>query len=162
MVGLINCPVPYWGVDHVSSIVDISSSPAVAPWSVGGEYDRPICRRLVEEAGVPREAFGQRKKATTLSERRHRRPVTAEARASYDEFMQARGIRVGSHGFELLRNAIDEDLLGRIRRLPGCRWLRTAAHAPHHQLAFQWAVHTLKRAYEHDPEIKTARDVGGR
>ena len=31
---------------------------------MGGAYDRPIARRLVEEAGVPRHLFGQRKKAT--------------------------------------------------------------------------------------------------
>jgi hypothetical protein len=32
------------------------------PWTLGGEYDRPIARRIAEEAGIPRELFGQQKK----------------------------------------------------------------------------------------------------
>ena len=36
------------------------------PWSIGGTYDRPIARRIGEEAGVPREAFGQTKLATVV------------------------------------------------------------------------------------------------
>ena len=39
----------------------ISSSPQLAAWSLGGRYDRPIPRRILEQAGVPREAFGLRK-----------------------------------------------------------------------------------------------------
>ena len=34
------------------------------PYSVGGDYDRPIPRRIVEEAGVGRHKFGMRKNAT--------------------------------------------------------------------------------------------------
>jgi hypothetical protein len=32
------------------------------PWSLGAGYDKPIARRLAEEAGVPRHLFGQAKK----------------------------------------------------------------------------------------------------
>jgi hypothetical protein len=32
------------------------------PWSIGGDYDKPIARRIAEEAGVPRALFGQAKK----------------------------------------------------------------------------------------------------
>jgi hypothetical protein len=35
----------------------------MAPWSVGGSYDRPIPRRIVESAGIPRRLVGQRKRA---------------------------------------------------------------------------------------------------
>jgi hypothetical protein len=35
------------------------------PWRIGGDYDRPVPRRLVESAGVPRELYGQNKKAIT-------------------------------------------------------------------------------------------------
>ena len=35
------------------------------PWSVGGKYDRPICRRIVEEAGIPRDWFGVHKKGSS-------------------------------------------------------------------------------------------------
>src|SRR5258708_10810292 len=38
----------------------------MAPWDVGGSYTRPICRRILEEAGVPRELFGMDKKAASV------------------------------------------------------------------------------------------------
>ena len=36
----------------------ISSLPEMEPWTLHSDYDRPIVRRLAEEAGVPRDAFG--------------------------------------------------------------------------------------------------------
>jgi hypothetical protein len=37
------------------------------PWLMPGtSYNRPICRRIVEEAGIPRHMFGLRKAATDL------------------------------------------------------------------------------------------------
>lgn len=44
------------------SIYRISNSPEMKEFSVGGSYDRPIPRRIVEEKGVPRDAFGFKKK----------------------------------------------------------------------------------------------------
>jgi len=35
----------------------------MAPWRLGSDYDRPIPRRILEEAGIPRQLFGTRKKA---------------------------------------------------------------------------------------------------
>jgi hypothetical protein len=35
-------------------------------YSIGGNYDRPIPRRITEEAGVPRELIGTEKKAVSL------------------------------------------------------------------------------------------------
>jgi hypothetical protein len=32
-------------------------------WDIPGDYSRPICRRIVEEAGVPREMYATRKRA---------------------------------------------------------------------------------------------------
>jgi hypothetical protein len=46
-------------------IAKLSVSPEMKPFSIGGTYDRPIPRRIAEEAGVPREAFGQKKAATS-------------------------------------------------------------------------------------------------
>jgi hypothetical protein len=36
------------------------------PWRLGIEYDRPIPRRIAEEAGVRRDAFGIQKMAVTV------------------------------------------------------------------------------------------------
>ena len=64
-IGFINCAVPYWGGMQVADIVRISQSPEMSEWSVSGDYDRPICRRMLESAGIPREWFGQRKQGVS-------------------------------------------------------------------------------------------------
>lgn len=58
-VGYLGLPVPCIGARHDQRIQQISVSEEMKPWSIGGEYDRPIPRRIGEEAGVPREWFGQ-------------------------------------------------------------------------------------------------------
>jgi hypothetical protein len=44
----------------------ISNSAEMQRWDVPGDYSRPICRRIVEEAGVDRGAFGTVKKAASV------------------------------------------------------------------------------------------------
>ena len=61
--GFINVPVPFNGAAGIRSIHQISNSAEMAPWRLETEYDRPVARRIVETAGVPRHAFGTRKKA---------------------------------------------------------------------------------------------------
>ena len=58
-VGFINFPAPYIGALHGPALLRITHSEEMRPWKLGvGYYDRPIARRLAEEAGVPRECFG--------------------------------------------------------------------------------------------------------
>lgn len=61
-LGFIHAAVPFFGCVRHPEIHAISTSPAMLPWSTGNDYDRPIPRRLVETAGIPREYFGQGKK----------------------------------------------------------------------------------------------------
>jgi hypothetical protein len=60
--GFIHFPLACSGGLHALAIRAITESEALDPWSVGGRYDRPIARRIAEEAGVPRHLFGQVKK----------------------------------------------------------------------------------------------------
>jgi hypothetical protein len=62
-LGFIHLPVPFLGCVRHASIHAISNSNEMQPWSIGGRYDRPIPRRLVEENGIPRNLVGQQKKA---------------------------------------------------------------------------------------------------
>lgn len=66
--GVIHCPVPFWGIRQVDAIKRVSEADEMKPWSIGGDYDRPLPRRIAEEAGIPREWFGQKKSATTVDE----------------------------------------------------------------------------------------------
>lgn len=66
-VGFINCPVPFWGAKQICEINAISNSGVMGEWDVSGDYSRPICRRIAEEAGIPRESFGQQKHAISMN-----------------------------------------------------------------------------------------------
>jgi hypothetical protein len=66
-VGFVHLPPAFYGWRHHDDLIKISRSPDLSPWSLGTSYDRPIPRRLVEESGVPREMFGIKKKAVSVT-----------------------------------------------------------------------------------------------
>lgn len=78
--GFVHFPVPLATYTQHPSLHLISNSREMEPWSIGERgsfsreallgrrgpgYDRPIPRRIVEEEGVPRELFGQKKRAVS-------------------------------------------------------------------------------------------------
>lgn len=63
----LHCPIPFWGARQSADIIRISNQPDMKEWDIPGDYSRPICRRIVETAGVPRELFGKKKKAASNS-----------------------------------------------------------------------------------------------
>lgn len=64
--GFAHVPVPMVGAFFPASIIAISNRPGmIRRYSVGGRYDRPIPRRIAEEAGIPRGMFGVAKNATS-------------------------------------------------------------------------------------------------
>jgi len=56
--GIVFVHVPTIGAIHADAIHRIARSDEMAHWSLGNGYDRPVPRRIVEEAGIPRAAFG--------------------------------------------------------------------------------------------------------
>jgi hypothetical protein len=65
-VDFFHIPVPFIGVLRHAEILAIAKDAPMRPFALDNDYDRPIPRRLVEEAGVPREAFGMAKKAVAV------------------------------------------------------------------------------------------------
>lgn len=65
-VGFLHVPVPFLGAQQRQDIRALSQSAEQQPWSIGGHYDRPICRRVLEGKGVPRTAFGMTKTAASV------------------------------------------------------------------------------------------------
>lgn len=65
-VGLVHLPLPFIGARRRAEIVEITESAEMAPWRLGNSYDRPIARRIAEEAGVPRHLFGQSKMGSVV------------------------------------------------------------------------------------------------
>ena len=61
----VHVPAPFIGARRHPKLLEIAQSEAMKHWSTGTDYDRPVPRRIAEDAGVPRCAFGHKKRATT-------------------------------------------------------------------------------------------------
>lgn len=88
-VGFVLAPLAFFGCINHPSLHRISNSPEMTPWWVGNAYDRPIPRRIVEENGVSRSLFGQKKKQVTVllnSNARIRQDMKPDSLASFVAF----------------------------------------------------------------------------
>ncbi len=149
--GVFHCPVPFWGMRHLRELWEITHAGAMEPWSVPGDYDRPIPRRIVEEAGVPRTAFGQCKKNTSHDEPLLW-PYTPEAAASFRRFLRAHGLPAsGPAGIWLERRAAALALLveANVPRSFGtaARQRRKQSMSDAANLLFHWANSKLRKTY---------------
>ncbi|MBE8233418.1 MAG: hypothetical protein HAW67_06740, partial [Endozoicomonadaceae bacterium] len=79
------------GMNHYNSIRMISSSQEMQPWSIGSFYDRPIPRRIGEEAGIDRLLFGQQKKVTAIDMRSGHRGMTAASASDFKKYIKLVG-----------------------------------------------------------------------
>lgn len=68
--GYIHLPVAYLGCTQVERVHAVSLSDEMAPWRLDTPtYDRPVARRIVEEAGVPRGSFATTKLQSSVAPR---------------------------------------------------------------------------------------------
>jgi hypothetical protein len=114
--GFAHFPPAYVGALHGPAIFRITHSPEMRPWKLGsGYYDRPIARRIAEEAGVPRENFGQRK----LGAGNLFRGLGDESARDFQDFIR-------SSVPERIRRRLDPRPLGeRVRRHRRLAYIRT-------------------------------------
>ncbi len=155
--------IPAIAARFSEAVYQITMSPEMEPFIVGGSYDRPIPRRIAEEAGVPRSMFGRKKSATGhswASASSLPRSAVVDFEAWAAEFSPEllsplpsnrllrkamRGWRrwlAGPFGGKSLR-------LRRWLRTPALRWWRRSHRiwdSPY-LLMFQWAVERLRRRY---------------
>jgi len=75
---------------HNRLIHEIATSEQMRPWSVGGEYDRPLARRIAEEAGLPRDRFGMVKRASGFIHLTDPSRFAEKALNSYTQFVRER------------------------------------------------------------------------
>lgn len=64
--GYLHLPVPFLIARQVRDLRKITEGREMDPWRVSGDYDCPLARRIVEQAGIPREWFGMHKKAASV------------------------------------------------------------------------------------------------
>lgn len=87
--GFVHCPVTYFGDRQTRDLRAISNSDEMKPWDVPGGYSRPICRRVLEEAGVPRSMFGTEKKAASVLLFDRRSFLSAESLADFRQWLSS-------------------------------------------------------------------------
>ena len=145
-LGVFNCAPAFWGFRRKKQILRLAHLPEMRPWTVGGRYDRPVPRRLAEEAGIARGTFAGKKRASTFF-RRYGRPLSPELRDDFARFLARRGRSAVSRPAEAATWVLDgvEDLI--LKRLPAalrfsCRgWVSM----PDRTLFFLWANQRRKR-----------------
>ena len=137
--GYIHCPVPFWGCRRIHEVVRISRDGSMRPWDVPGDYSRPICRRIVEGAGVPREAFGITKQMGSAREL----VLVDQSRRDYQAWCRRHGIE-GDLFDRVVRRALGT-LPGKVRRpVRDMFYTRTPTVRDY---MFQWAVERQGELY---------------
>ncbi len=149
--GVFNCVAPFWGMRRAHEIARISLSEEMASWTLNTDYDRPIPRRILEEAGIPRGTFAARKKNTSHMDA-FQWPYSRDAAASFARYLRDRDIYAPPGWLVcILRRAIHYEHLvymNVFRRL-GLKaepkpWEKMKARS----LLFQWANAELKAMYQ--------------
>ena len=87
--GFLNFSPLYAGGLHLSAIHGIAASDEMKPWRLGGGYDRPIARRILEEAGVPRGMFGLTKAASAFYQFKSVADMSPAGRAEFESYRRS-------------------------------------------------------------------------
>ncbi len=161
--GVFQCVVPWWGIRRAREIHAIGSAAEMKPWTLGNGYDRPIPRRILEESGVPREAFGMVKRNTS-SNAAFLWPYSLDKQEEYRRYLRDHGCYApGRFTVGLLKRlAWWESLLYlNVGKRLGLKtrwrpWQRMGSQS----MLFQWANHALKQRYlEGLREVQTESPV---
>jgi hypothetical protein len=159
--GFIHLPVPFLGWSQLSDLVKITRSAEMAPWDVGGAYNRPICRRLLEDAGVPRSSFGVSKSGASIRFLRGEDAWSKSGTRAFFDWLRthradyamtwrtvvAWRLHLLGLTFALRWNQRTSGALSR-----ACQWIaRVLSERMKNQglehVAFAWAVETVRQSY---------------
>jgi hypothetical protein len=153
---------------HNGALHAIGTAAEMQPWAVGGTYDRPVPRRIGEEAGLARDAFGTRKIASSHT---HLTDASRFSKSSLDSY---RGFVDALHGGVPARDRRRWEaharrrqrlwnLLGRKQRFvptsPLQRRLPFLLNAPpipipwEFMFTFQWSIAALRDRYRVAAEV---------
>lgn len=170
-VGFVHLAVPYLGCTSLPSIHRISTSKEMEPWSIGGGHDKPIPRRLVEEAGVKREMFGMGKKAVAIVPQLegYEKTMTPESLADFSRFYAETAtfpvraklrLCTMAHQAALIQRELNWRIAGLASRLSGRRvpaWpvlipsgVEMTGERGRYAFFFHWSMRKLRARYEVD------------
>jgi hypothetical protein len=162
----LHCPLTYIGGRQTHDLRRISNAPEMKPWDVPGSYSRPICRRILEEAGVPRQWFGMEKKAASILFFDRNSFLTETSLADYQAWRQRNlkrstrpihlagarlmaWVRAAARGAQSLAGALHAVFpLGLLARIHASGRLTTFAnHEPLFAHVFPWALEKAIERY---------------
>jgi hypothetical protein len=168
--GFIHLPAPFMGLRQLSDLLKLSNSAAMASWDIGHPYSRPICRRVLEEAGVPRDMFGTSKTGASIRFLRGEDAWSREGKRRFFRWLRTHGsdygmpldnvlgVRSSLFALELalLFNPKRPNFLrSPLRRIAS--WLASRIQASGlSDLAFIWATDIVQKTYR-APKEPTAR-----
>lgn len=162
--GYINYPPAFLTATIQPDIHRISAATEMEPWTLHNDYDRPIPRRLAEEAGVPRESFGMIKRGGAGSSLRFgnrsylSRSMSPESYRRFAAFLSTARRRVSAKrltrsaiyltfAFATLLHTRGLPQFGKLLRINA--WptpYKCSPFAP--SLLFPWAIQELSKHYE--------------
>lgn len=90
-MNFLHLPIPFIGIQRGDDLYAISNMPDMKAYSVPGSYDRPVPRRILEEAGVGRSLFGQAKRGASILLFQGQDRMSPAARASILDYWKQRG-----------------------------------------------------------------------
>ncbi len=151
-------PLPVFGAAQPMDAPTILELPEMDPFRVGGSgyYDRPIPRRLIEEAGIPRGSFATRKRAVNVALQHNTLgDFSAGMQRAVAEFAAAEGRAVPDVSRQPL-SLFERLALRMAGRFPGAGLARGAErrrnalqHFPPElgNLLFRWGVSEMRPRY---------------
>jgi hypothetical protein len=178
-IGAQVLPAGFVGTLDCWALLRIADSAEMEPWRVGGPYDSPIPRRIIEEAGIPRAWFAQEKYRTATDLPLVNIAATHPSMADFLRFCAACAppslLRRG--GVDLMQrlylanrrlNASIEkacERAGSARQLATVINDRYRPHAPAVArvlaYSFQWGTKRISNRYEIPPHAADERGPGG-
>ncbi len=145
--GFINIPLPGFLAADMRDIVTISQSKEMEPWRLHNNYDRPIPRRIAEEAGVDRHLFGMQKKHIATF---YMLPINLKLRKSFLKYLKKEfGIQATTIYLEYMLNLLlKAPLVGKLfsKKKSASDRTRISFLKPDVDLYFlmcHWATHLL-------------------
>lgn len=154
-VGFVHVPLPCFGSHDYRVTNAISRSAEMRPWALGGRNDKPIPRRILEDAGIPRGTFGEPKRAASATIHVDGPAAMAAAsRASVEAFAAAQGrtVTFRRRRFRKWRKALMRAMRS-LRLEPVARRIEHAKHQlavlepEFGNLLLRWAVATVRPRY---------------
>lgn len=149
--GVFQCPLPFWGVRHSQELHAITAAPEMKPWYMNKDYDKPIARRIIEKAGVPRKAFGTLNKNTSL-EKSFWWPLSSVSKEKFHTYLKEKNVFSPSKHLVQLITIISQldaffykNIIKKLGIKKGQRpWSKLKANA----LIFPWANKELQVKYK--------------